>query len=1092
MLEVFSPDGRGDERFGYMCDASQLGPLFGFNELVPQTGPTTCQLVSDSFADDGGCYSSFKAVASRKIANLFTTGVGSKSEADCQNFCIEGKFNSEGIERLSSPCFSCNAGNYSSQKAQTQCSVCAPGSYTKPSGSWKECSPCERGKFTPLHGASACIVCGSGKFTPFPGLSACYWCQPGSYSHVNFPDSCPECPPSSFSNASGVTDCESCGDGTYTSGFGFSACTMCGPGSYLVQPLANTNNTNNNTNSTSASQVEARASECLVCSGGTYSGRPSASTFCLPCAAGSFSLSRQSHCELCPAGTFSGNASSMCHDCLPGAFSSVGQSACTACAPGSFSGQRQVVCDLCVSGRYEDAYNPTACPVWIATHLTLVLRVDADSCDTHGCTRYQDADNASTCLSCQKGTYSGSRGMSTCVLCEYAKYSIHDQTTACTQCPPQHNTTGRGIMSPDACIKHCPPGEAGFNGVYPCTTCAPGRYAPTYGTLCVEFQVLLSALWTGSGIREEYYVLNGTCVPNSCPLCEPGKHASNYNQSACELCELHTYSNYGQAQCTACVFGSETLQKGSQSPDACLSFCAKGTSSVTTQYPCYACAPGKYQDQAAQTSCRECPKQSYMPRFYAPSCMQCPDGKGTLSTGAIHLSDCVGWAEKFLNPDFCNSTHGRLFSKTAATSYLRDEGALRQQDLEVVRNGSRLVDGILVFDTLGSSGQGAVALFKVSGLHASLASISVVEGGHAYTSTGAVTAHLASLEHPLLPAMPQMGSVVALNVLPFVSLQATPETLMSGCIAGSITVPRARGNLVEEHKDTEDEMVAHYTADGAGAFASVCFGEVEGNVSSTGCRRNLNNHGQNYQQDPVLLVQERGIRAIKVRAGSMTHGCKVSADLRAANRAAISRFFRGSYTVNDQGSILSGLVSQQDVAVAHEYGAWSVFPIDPACACGTGVEALSLGNQSGLGFLPEASGVVFVVPNLVAKTSEYGDIFIPGVGRGQGSGGGFEGSFLTDRFGRVSSVTVMRAGQGYEHNVSVALCPLGTSWNTSEACCHVGLPSDTLKLPKELQAIATSYIPSTGCFLLHQPHVHVQIGKVGGVAGPACFSIAAL
>jgi hypothetical protein len=717
--------------------------------------------------------------------------------------------------------------------------------------------------------------------------------------------------------------------------------------------------------------------------------------------------------------------------------------------------------------------------------------------DTHGWIRYQDAYNASACLSCQTGTYSGYQGMSTCVLCEYAKYSIHDQATSCTQCPPQHNTTGRAKMSADACIEHCPPGKAGFNGVYPCTTCAPGRYAPTYGTLCVELQGLLSALWTGSGIREEYYVLNGTCVSNSCPLCQPGKYASNYNETACELCEFHTYSSHGQAVCTACVFGSETLQKGSQSSDACLSFCAKGTSSVTTQYPCYACAPGKYQDQPAQTSCRECPKQSYMPRFYAPSCMQCPDGKGTLSTGALHQSECVGWAAKFLNPDFCNATHATLYSKTAPISYLRDEGALRQQDLEVVRNGSRLVDGILVFDTLASSGQGAVALFKVSGLHGSVASISVVEGGHAYTSTGAVTAHLASLQDPLLPAMPQIGSVVALNVLPFISLQATPQTFMSGCIAGSITVPRARGNLAEEDKQTDDEMVAHemvahYTADGAGAIASVCFGKVEGNVGSTQCSRNMNNHGQNYAQDPVLLVQERGIRAIKVRAGSMTHGCKASGDLRAANRAAISPFFRGSYTVNEDGSIVSGLIMQQDVAIAHELGVWSVFPRDPACACGTGVEALSLGNQSGLGFLPEASGAVFVVPNLVASSSEYGDIFIPGGGQGQGSGGGFEGSFLTDRFGRVRSVTVLRPGQGYESNVAVALCPRGTSWNTIEACCHVRLNGDKLKLPKELQAIATSYIPSTGCFLLHQPHVHVQIGKVGGVPGPACFSIPAL
>ena len=1040
MIESFPPDGRGDERFEYMCDASQLGGMFGFNGLVPPTGPTACQSASSRFLDDGGCYSPYKAVASQRIANMFTKSIGSKRGADCQNFCIEGTYNSDGIQRPSTPCFPCNSGNFSSLKGQSECSICAPGSYTAASDAWTSCSPCERGKFSTLHGASVCSFCSTGKFTPLSGLTACFWCQPGSYSDERVPDACPECPPSSFSNASGVTGCQSCGDGAYTSGFGFSTCSWCAPGTYLVQPAANT----------SGSHDQKPHTECHVCGVGTYSQRPSGSLYCLPCAAGSFSLAKQSHCALCPGGTFSGNASSMCHDCLPGTFSAVGQSACTACPPGSFSGQRQAVCDLCVEGRYQDRYNATAC------------------------------------LSCEIGTYAGSRGMPSCILCEYGKYSIHNETVACSECPPQHNTTGTAKMSPDACIAHCPPGQAGFNGVYPCTTCAPGRYAPTYGTPCVEFEVIHSALWTGSGILDEYYVLNGTCVAHSCPLCQPGKYATNYSQTTCELCEFHFYSYFGQAVCTQCIFGTETLQKGSTSKEDCLSFCAKGTSSVTTQYPCYACAPGKYQDQPAQTSCLECPKQSYMPRFYAPSCKLCPDGKGTLSTGAMHDSECVGWAEKFLDPGICNSTHKALYNQTSSTSYVSDEGALREVDLQVVRNGSGYVDGIMVFDPLVSSGHGAVALFEVSRPQGSIARLSVVDGGQAYTSTGAVTPHFASIEDPLLPEIPQTGSVAALNLKPFVSLQETPEAFMSGCIAGSITVAQSSINLEQEGEDQRLQMLAHYTSDAAGAIRSVCFGQVQGNASSPQCIQNINNHGQDYPQDAELLVRDRGIREIKVRAGSISHGCAAGGNLLAANSGAPSGFFRGSYTVNAHGSIVSASISEQDLAVAHTLDTWAVFPEDVNCACGSGVEALFL-NQSGLGFLPDDSGVVFVVPNLIQNTSsEYGDVFIPDSVQGEGVGGaGFQGSFTSDGFGRVSSLSVIHPGQGYAPHVSVALCPRGTNWNLPQACCHFRLDSNELMLPPELQRMATSYVPGTGCFVLHQPRVRVQIGKVGGVPGAA-------
>jgi hypothetical protein len=263
---------------------------------------------------------------------------------------------------------------------------------------------------------------------------------------------------------------------------------------------------------------------CEICEGGKYSERASGSTRCLTCAAGTFSVSKQSACALCPGGTFSLNGSTVCSDCLAGSYSNAGMSVCSLCFPGSYSGRRQSACTLCIPGFFSDTSNSTACSA------------------------------------CQAGTFSGALGSDKCKLCEHGKYYPSAEATACLECPAAHNTTGTGKVAAASCRGHCPPGESGFNGVKPCTICAPGKFASVAGTGCPD-SVENKQRWQGSGM-DIIYTVDGTCEPHSCPLCAPGTSAANFSTTACDICPLSFYSGAGQQYCTACSFGLVTLELG--------------------------------------------------------------------------------------------------------------------------------------------------------------------------------------------------------------------------------------------------------------------------------------------------------------------------------------------------------------------------------------------------------------------------------------------------------------------------------------------------------------------------------------------------
>lgn len=218
--------------------------------------------------------------------------------------------------------------------------------------------------------------------------------------------------------------------------------------------------------------------------------------------------------------------------------------------------------------------------------------------------------------------------------------------------------------------------------------------------------------------------------------------------------------------------------------------------------------------------------------------------------------------------------------------------------------------------------------------------VAVEQGGEAYSSTGTVSPYFKSVQNALLPGKLQAASVARVQRKHFENLLLTPETFMSGCISGGITAPHdsSLGNSPAEEQ--AQGFLAHYTADATGSVDRVCFGQPSGDSRNAVCRQDLEMHGVNYQNDPTLLVQERGIRAVHVRATSLSRGCLRNGTLRAAYGDMISPIFDGIYSVHTRThSLVSAAVQVHDAAFGAIYdGRLSVFPEDENCTCGTGLE----------------------------------------------------------------------------------------------------------------------------------------------------------
>lgn len=164
-------------------------------------------------------------------------------------------------------------------------------------------------------------------------------------------------------------------------------------------------------------------------------------------------------CDVCPAGTYSDTMNSRaCRGCNPGSFSQAGSTACLSCSPGEYNPFANASsCLACGPGNISTTYGATNCT----------------PCEEG---TYSSHSNSSLCQRCPSGQVAPYEGMSYCQYCAAGTFKLN--ATTCLSCNPGTFSS----LGSDVC-KKCQPGsyqpEPGSDFCIPCT---PGKYNPNTGS----------------------------------------------------------------------------------------------------------------------------------------------------------------------------------------------------------------------------------------------------------------------------------------------------------------------------------------------------------------------------------------------------------------------------------------------------------------------------------------------------------------------------------------------------------------------------------------------------------------------------------
>ena len=297
---------------------------------------------------------------------------------------------------------------------------------------------------------------------------------------------------------------------------------------------------------------------------------------------------------------------------------------------------------------------------------------------------WQDTIHASSCTSCEKGTF-GAFGQSQasseyCQACETGSYTDEVGQTMCTHCA----ASTVGVMAqPKTSIAHCKCVDLG--SYQPLTgqaagaevVCEDGFFcAPEVSGGCPVRKPWTSCTKNGEKQTDGSTTTDAQCVPcmqgtflyvgaepllhsrRSCTWCAEGKHgAGNVDvntASHCVDCAVGTFSKYTIdvdtnekafpiTTCASCAAGTFTNDQGQTACTACdqgkysatgaivCDSCAKGRYgnadlSQGSADHCAECAAGKYQDEAASTSCKACACGTFQPLKGQEKCTQCAVG----------------------------------------------------------------------------------------------------------------------------------------------------------------------------------------------------------------------------------------------------------------------------------------------------------------------------------------------------------------------------------------------------------------------------------------------------------------------------------
>ena len=295
-----------------------------------------------------------------------------------------------------------------------RCGPCSPG--TQPSSDRTRCDPCPAGFYS--NDGFFCYECYSGTYAAEES-SKCTACPAGKLSVNNY-TACENC--SVGSSSWDGTMCYPCWQGSYS--VGGTECLLCPEGRF--------------------SSADG-ASECALCSAGTYSAEGSwscepcgwsevaseGSGRCDSCPGGSIPLDNRTACSLCPAGKYTEPGSAWCYDCWFG-YSSEGSSRCEDCPGGTKPASDRASCEACPAGTTAE--------------------FGSEYCDSCGYGQSR-SDNESACTSCEAGRYNDQFQSATCAECPGGRYSERSGSRQCTACPIGRYVNETGSNSSTVCAR---------------------------------------------------------------------------------------------------------------------------------------------------------------------------------------------------------------------------------------------------------------------------------------------------------------------------------------------------------------------------------------------------------------------------------------------------------------------------------------------------------------------------------------------------------------------------------------------------------------------------------------------------------------
>jgi len=267
--------------------------------------------------------------------------------------CQAGYF----AQAAAADCTQCAAGSWSNQAAGA-CQQCPAGTYGLPGFTTylQACIPCVAGKYSNLTAATssdACLRCPAGTYSSL-GASSCIQCAANTFAE-EASQACLACPANSTSSAgSGASGC-TCAAG-FTKNAVTGTCDICGAGTWAA----------------------AASTVCTLCAAGTAQPLPGQKTqlACQTCAAGRWSASGAAACASCASTTISGAGASQCTQCQMGYYANlqVNATTCLPCPAGTYSLTPIATifkCNTCLLGSYCPGLGSlVACPQGTYTNRT--------------------------------------------------------------------------------------------------------------------------------------------------------------------------------------------------------------------------------------------------------------------------------------------------------------------------------------------------------------------------------------------------------------------------------------------------------------------------------------------------------------------------------------------------------------------------------------------------------------------------------------------------------------------------------------------------------------------------------------------------